>query len=116
MVEIVNNLYVDESNVRFECEDIWNSSFIEFFDIYFFCGVLYFYLINDEFYKVFKMIVINICKYYFRCVVVVDVLGCYSIEWIFKWNESCWDYVMSFFESEGYVEFIWMSFYFYNDL
>ena len=31
MVETANDLYADESNVRFECEDIRNSSFTESF-------------------------------------------------------------------------------------
>lgn len=50
MVKAVNDLYVKENYVRFKCEDICYSNIIDFFDVYFFCGVFYFYLINDEFY------------------------------------------------------------------
>ena len=116
MVETANDLYADESNVRFECEDIRNSSFTESFDIYLSCGVPYSHLTNDELYKALKMIVTNIRKHHSRCAVVVDVLGRYSIEWTPKWNESRWDYAMSFFESEGHAEPTWMSFYSHNDL
>ncbi|ABG51035.1 Methyltransferase type 12 [Trichodesmium erythraeum IMS101] len=116
MVKAANDLYAKENHVRFKCEDIRHSNITDFFDVYLSCGVPYSHLTNDELYQAIKTIVTNVRKYNSRCAVVVDVLGRYSIEWTPKWNETRWDYSMSFFESEGHAEPTWMSFYSHDDL
>lgn len=116
MVETACNLYASHSNARFECTDIRTSSLTEPFDIYLSCGVPYSHLTNEELCQALKMIATNVCKYRSRCAVVVDVLGRYSIEWTPQWEESRWNYAMSFFESEGDAEATWMSFYSHHHL
>ncbi|MGD1699611.1 methyltransferase domain-containing protein [Dapis sp. BLCC M229] len=116
MVETANNLYRNRSNVRFECADIRTSRLESSFDLYLSCGVPYSHLTHEELYQALKMIVTNVCQHRSRSAVVVDVLGRYSIEWTPKWQESRWDYAMSFFESEGNAEPTWMSFYSHHHL
>ncbi|NES21033.1 MAG: class I SAM-dependent methyltransferase [Symploca sp. SIO3E6] len=111
MVETASNLYGNCSNVRFECADIRTRQLQRPFDLYLSCGVPYSHLTHEELYQALKTIVTNVCQNRSQCAVVVDVLGRYSIEWTPKWQESRWDYAMSFFETEGDKEPIWMSFY-----
>ncbi|NES76140.1 MULTISPECIES: class I SAM-dependent methyltransferase [Okeania] len=116
MVETARNIYANHSNARFECADIRTSSLTEPFDIYLSCGVPYSHLTHKELHQALKMIATNVCQHRSRCAVVVDVLGRYSIEWTPQWQESRWNYSMSFFESEGDAEATWMSFYSHHDL
>ncbi len=116
MTETARNLYANHSNARFECADIRTSSLREPFDIYLSCGVPYSHLTNKELHQALKMIGANVRQHRSRCAVVVDVLGRYSIEWIPQWQESRWNYSMSFFESEGDAEATWMSFYSHDHL
>ncbi|MCC5948737.1 MAG: class I SAM-dependent methyltransferase [Nitriliruptoraceae bacterium] len=44
-------------------------------------------------------------------VLVIDVLGRYSLEWIERWAQTRWDYRMSFFATEGEVPHAPMSTY-----
>ena len=116
MVKTASQLYGNRSNVRFECGDIRTSSFTQPFDVYLSCGVPYSHLTHEELYEALKTIVTNVCNHSSRCSVVVNVLGRYSIEWQPKWEESRWDYAMTFFESEGDAEATWMSFYSHQHL
>ncbi|MDY6785383.1 MAG: class I SAM-dependent methyltransferase [Cyanobacteriota bacterium] len=116
MVETANNLYGNRSNVRFECADVRSMRLERPFDLYLSCGVPYSHLTHEELYQALKKIVTNVCQQRSRCAIEVDVLGRYSIEWTPKWQESRWDYAMSFFESQGDAEPTWMSFYSHQHL
>ncbi len=76
----------------------------------------YSHLTIEELCQAIKAIITNICQHRSRAVVVVDVLGRYSIEWAPKWQENRWNYAMNFFESESKAEPTWMSFYSHQHL
>lgn len=116
MVKTASNLYANQSNVRFECADIRTKQLNQPVDVYLSCGVPYSHLTHEELYQGLKMIATNVCRNHSRCAVVIDVLGRYSIEWTPQWQESRWNYSMSFFESEGDKEPTWMSFYSHQHL
>ncbi|NEO24230.1 class I SAM-dependent methyltransferase [Moorena sp. SIO4A5] len=116
MVETAINLYGNHSNVGFECADIRTSKLARPFDLYLSCGVPYSHLTHQELDQALKMIVTNVCENRSRCAVIVDVLGRYSIEWTAQWQNSRWNYSMSFFQTEGDTEPTWMSFYSHQHL
>ncbi|MBR7671662.1 class I SAM-dependent methyltransferase [Streptomyces daliensis] len=68
-------------------------------DVYFSCGVPYSHLTEEELGHVLRQIFGKIRSNRTSSTVVVDVLGRYSIEWWTKWQESRWDYRMSFFHN-----------------
>lgn len=116
MVETANNLYKNNTNVRFEQADIRNKIPKDTFDLYLSCGVPYSHLTHEELEKVLKILFDRILKNQSRCAVVIDVLGKYSIEWQPHWGESRWNYNMSFFKSEGEAKPTLMSFYSHDHL
>ncbi|MEB3339204.1 class I SAM-dependent methyltransferase [Okeania sp.] len=116
MVETANNLYKNNTNVRFEQADIRKQIPESPFDLYLSCGVPYSHLTHEELETVLKILFERILKNQSPCAVVIDVLGRYSIEWQPHWSESRWNYNMSFFKSEGEAKPTLMSFYSHEHL
>ncbi|MFF5471470.1 class I SAM-dependent methyltransferase [Streptomyces achromogenes] len=68
------------------------------YDLYFSSGVPYSHLTPRELTDVLSRIFTAVRRNRTRSVVVVDVLGRYSIEWADRWDRQRWDYTMSFFQ------------------
>ncbi|MEU0797571.1 class I SAM-dependent methyltransferase [Amycolatopsis sp. NPDC005961] len=68
------------------------------FDLYLSCGVPYSHLPHEDVVEVLTGLMRRIVETRDRAVLVVDVLGRYSVEWTPKWPETRWSYNMSFFE------------------
>nr|WP_246221350.1 class I SAM-dependent methyltransferase [Phytoactinopolyspora mesophila] len=67
-------------------------------DLYLSCGVPYSHLTPDEMITVLSAMMTRIVDAGRRAVIVVDVLGRYSIEWTPNWDTSRWNYAMTFLE------------------
>lgn len=70
-------------------------------EIYLSCSVPYSHLTKRETRGCLVNIFQRIKENKTQSLVVVDVLGCYSIEWIKKWEESRWNCRMSFIAEDG---------------
>jgi SAM-dependent methyltransferase len=81
------------------------------FDLYLSCGVPYSHLPHEEVIEVLTRIMEQIVETRDRAVIVVDVLGRYSIEWTPHWPQTRWPYNMSFFEDATETIHDQMSFY-----
>lgn len=68
------------------------------FDLYLSCGVPYSHLPHEDVVEVLTGLMRRIVETRDSAVLVVDVLGRYSVEWTPKWPETRWSYNMSFFE------------------
>ncbi|CAM5722372.1 hypothetical protein SALBM135S_03652 [Streptomyces alboniger] len=68
------------------------------YDLYFSSGVPYSHLTPAELTDVLSRIVTAVRRNRTRSVVVVDVLGRFSIEWADMWADQRWNYRMSFFQ------------------
>ena len=71
------------------------------FDLYLSCGVPYSHLTTDELGEAVASVLGSITGHRRRAVVVLDVLGRYSVEWQPRWHLDRWDYAMSFFAGSG---------------
>lgn len=69
------------------------------FDLYLSCGVPYSHLPHEEVVEVLAGLMRRIVETRDSAVIIVDVLGRYSVEWTPKWPETRWSYNMSFFEN-----------------
>ncbi|MBW0106861.1 class I SAM-dependent methyltransferase [Pseudonocardia sp. KRD291] len=74
------------------------------FDLYLSCGVPYSHLTADELADALASVLGSITARRRRAVVVVDVLGRYSVEWQPRWHLERWDYAMSFFAGGEHIE------------
>jgi SAM-dependent methyltransferase len=81
------------------------------FDLYLSCGVPYSHLPHDDTTEVLTRLMRRIVETRDRAVLVVDVLGRYSVEWTPRWPETRWAYNMSFFEGANETVHDQMSFY-----
>lgn len=81
------------------------------FDLYLSCGVPYSHLPHDDTTEVLTGLMRRIVETRDRAVLVVDVLGRYSVEWTPRWPETRWAYNMSFFEGASETVHDQMSFY-----
>ncbi|RZT85910.1 methyltransferase family protein [Pseudonocardia sediminis] len=71
------------------------------FDLYLSCGVPYSHLTTGELGEALESVLGSITASGRRAVVIVDVLGRYSVEWRPRWHLDRWDYAMSFFAGGG---------------
>jgi ubiquinone/menaquinone biosynthesis C-methylase UbiE len=96
MIKTAEEKWADEPNVRFCLQDMRDQVPDHPTQLYYSCGVPYSHLTEEEtlavLTKVFKVIKQNQTE----SLILIDVLGRYSIEWITKWQESRWAYCMSF--------------------
>ncbi|MGD1875761.1 MAG: class I SAM-dependent methyltransferase [Mastigocoleus sp.] len=116
MCDAATSLNIGRKNVRFAQGDVRQGLPNENFDLYLSCGVPYSHLTSDELQIALENIFTNIQRQNKQSVVLIDVLGRYSIEWISKWGKNRWDYRMNFFQSDGEADFTPMSFYSAEDL
>lgn len=85
-------------NASFVISDVRNELPNDDFDLYLSCGVPYSHLTTVELHSVLTGLFRRIADQGRRAVVVIDVLGRYSVEWTPNWDRPRWDYSMSFFE------------------
>lgn len=95
MVDTARTLHPEAS---FEVGDIRDGVPTGDFDLYLSCGVPYSHLTAPEIGKALGWIFDRITRGRRRAVVLVDVLGRYSVEWVANWGCERWDYAMTFFE------------------
>lgn len=74
------------------------------FDLYLSCGVPYSHLTTSELGDALASVLGSVTAAGRRAVVVVDVLGRYSVEWQPRWHLDRWDYAMSFFTGGEHIE------------
>ena len=96
MVNVASEKWQDSANVRFQLNDFRHEIPDQPTEIYLSCGVPYSHLTQAEFKGTLEKILQRIRENQTQSLIVVDVLGRYSIEWVTKWGESRWDYRMSF--------------------
>ncbi|NJN76509.1 MAG: class I SAM-dependent methyltransferase, partial [Synechococcaceae cyanobacterium RL_1_2] len=96
MIATAEEKWADEPNAKFCLQDIREAVPNHPTQLYYSCGVPYSHLTPEEMLgvliNVFKVIKANQTE----SLILIDVLGRYSIEWITKWQESRWAYCMSF--------------------
>lgn len=115
MVETANSLFQDEDSVTFVRHDIREQLDCAPFDMVMSTGAPYSHLTPDEFEKSMTSL-FSLAPPGGRCVFVVDVLGRYSIEWPRHWEETHWNYSMSFLSGTSKIISDDMSFYSRSDL
>ncbi|MDJ0800555.1 MAG: class I SAM-dependent methyltransferase [Calothrix sp. MO_167.B12] len=96
MVNVASEQWESSPNVNFQVNDFRYEIPDQPTDIYLSCGVPYSHLSQTEAKGTLGKICRRIKENKTQSLIVVDVLGRYSIEWITKWGESRWDYRMSF--------------------
>lgn len=110
MVDTARSLHA-ERPARFEVADMRAALPEGDFDLYLSCGVPYSHLPHEDVTDVLTGIMDRIVETRDRAVLVVDVLGRYSIEWTPQWPRTRWPYNMSFFEGATETIHDQMSFY-----
>lgn len=96
MVNVASEQWQSSPNVRFEVNDFRYEIPPQPTEIYLSCGVPYSHLTEAETKGTLEQICRRIKENKTQSLIVVDILGRYSIEWVTKWKESRWDYRMSF--------------------
>lgn len=110
MVETSRRLHDGRDEVDFVCADVRDGVPSDPFDVYLSCGVPYSHLTPAETSWVLTDIFSVVRRNATTSVVVLDVLGRYSIEWMPKWGSSRWLYSMNFFEDADNVIQVPMTF------
>ncbi|MDT7805353.1 MAG: hypothetical protein QOI78_8786 [Actinomycetota bacterium] len=110
MVDTARSLHAGRP-ARFEVADMRAELPPGDFDLYLSCGVPYSHLPHDDTAEVLTGLMRRIVETRDRAVLVVDVLGRYSVEWTPRWPETRWAYNMSFFEGASETVEDRMSFY-----
>lgn len=85
-------------------------------DLYLSTGVPYSHLTHDELLAVLTEALRGAAIHPRPTVLLIDVLGRYSLEWTTKWNRTRWDYRMSFFDTDQHTTSTPMSTYSGSDL
>ena len=80
-------------------------------DLYLSTGVPYSHLTRDELREVVSGVLRAARRHPRPTVLVIDVLGRYSIEWTLRWAQTRWDYRMSFFATDQELSSTAMSTY-----
>ncbi len=111
MVQAGEDRYADNPNVRFTQANMLEYEPEDPVDFFLSCGVPYSHLTADQTEQALTSIFQSIRQHQNSSVVMVDVLGRYSIEWTEKWDESRWMYRMSFFATDKEMKPTPMSFY-----
>lgn len=116
MVKVARQKWEDNKNVSFQEADISFGIPENPTEIYLSCGVPYSHLTEEETQDTLGHIFRAIKKNKTQSLVVVDVLGRYSIEWVSRWEHSRWPYRMSFLADAQEQEDMMMSCYYALDL
>jgi SAM-dependent methyltransferase len=97
MVDTARSLHAGRP-ARFAVADMRSELPAGDFDLYLSCGVPYSHLPHEDVVEVLTGLMRRIVETRDSAVIIVDVLGRYSVEWTPKWPETRWSYIMSFFE------------------
>ncbi len=116
MVKVATQKWEDKKNVSFQEVDIRFEIPDNPTEIYLSCGVPYSHLTEEETEDALGHIFRAIKKNKTQSLVVIDVLGRYSIEWVSQWEHSRWSYRMSFLADAQEQEDMMMSCYYAHDL
>ncbi|WP_326949033.1 class I SAM-dependent methyltransferase [Amycolatopsis sp. NBC_01307] len=110
MVETARSLHAGRP-AEFEVADMRAELPAGDFDLYLSCGVPYSHLPHADTIDVLTGLMRRIVETRDSAVMIVDVLGRYSVEWTPRWPETRWAYNMSFFEGANETVHDQMSFY-----
>ena len=116
MVKVATEQWEDSENVSFQEADIRVGIPDNPTEIYLSCGVPYSHLTDEETTDAFGHIFRTIKKNKTQSIVIIDVLGRYSIEWVSKWEQSRWPYRMSFLADAEEQEDMMMSCHYAHEL
>ncbi|NMF63518.1 hypothetical protein DP113_01980 [Brasilonema octagenarum UFV-E1] len=116
MVKVAKEKWADTPNVNFLETDFRLNIPDQPTEIYLSCGVPYSHLTKEESRHTLENIFKAIKKNKTQSLVVVDVLGRYSIEWVSQWDQSRWAYRMSFLAEGQEQESMMMTCYYSPEL
>ncbi|MBW4594078.1 MAG: class I SAM-dependent methyltransferase [Brasilonema angustatum HA4187-MV1] len=116
MVKVAEKKWEDTPNVNFQVTDFRFNIPDQPTEIYLSCGVPYSHLTKEETRHTLENIFRVIKKNQTQSLVVIDVLGQYSIEWVSQWNHSRWPYRMSFLAEGQEQESMMMTCYYSPEL
>jgi SAM-dependent methyltransferase len=100
LLDAARRLHGETDNIQFLHGDVRSEIPAGAFDMYLSFGVPYSHLTVTELRQVLRNIFAAARANPRPVVVIVDVLGRYSIEWTSRWENERWPYRMSFFRSE----------------
>lgn len=98
LLSLARQVHHEDQSARFECADMRGELPDEPFDLYLSFGVPYSHLEPRELEEVLAGLFASVRRHRMRSVIVIDVLGRYSIEWVPRWGQRRWRYNMSFFQ------------------
>lgn len=101
MVTAARDIHREDHRAQFEVGDMRSCLPDEPVDLIMSCGVPYSHLTPNEIADVVTNTFTHVRDHHTRTVVVLDVLGRYSIEWPTWWSEERWPYAMTFFENDA---------------
>ncbi|NEA46906.1 class I SAM-dependent methyltransferase [Streptomyces sp. SID10815] len=110
LLRLAARTHHDEDDAEFWHGDIRTDIPEEPFDIYLSCGVPYSHLTADELQSTLSRLFRQVKQNKAQSVVVIDVLGRYSLEWVPNWGLTRWPYRMNFFHSEQQADTVPMTF------
>jgi hypothetical protein len=116
MLQVAREMHRARSGVHFLLADIRDGVPAAPADIYMSSGVPYSHLTSSELESVLTDIFGVIRSNRTRSIVIVDVLGRYSVEWTPNWMLDRWTYEMTFFQGGSEAPQASMSFYSRDDL
>lgn len=116
MIHVAEQKWIDSDNATFQVSDFRTDTPEQPTDIYLSCGVPYSHLTQTETRQTLGNLFRVIKRNKMRSLIVVDVLGKYSIEWVSKWKESRWPYRMSFVADRQEQEPMMMTCYYAPEL
>lgn len=110
LLSLAARTHHDEDDAEFWHGDVRKDLPEEPFDLYLSCGVPYSHLTAEELRSTLTSLLSTVRRHRTRSVIVIDVLGRYSLEWAPRWDETRWPYRMSFFRSAQPAEEVPMTF------
>nr|WTB12040.1 class I SAM-dependent methyltransferase [Streptomyces antimycoticus] len=110
LLQLAARTHHDEDDAQFWHGDIRTDLPDTPFDIYMSCGVPFSHLTAEELRSTLIRLFSTVRRNRTRSIVVIDVLGRYSLEWAPQWKRSRWPYRMSFFRSDERAQEVPMTF------
>jgi len=116
MVKVAREKWVSNPDVNFQEVDFSSEIPEQPTEVYLSCGVPYSHLAKADTQDTLGNIFRAIKKNKTQSLVIVDVLGRYSIEWVSQWAKSRWPYRMSFLADGQEQEEMMMTCYYAPEL
>ncbi|WP_030675682.1 class I SAM-dependent methyltransferase [Streptomyces sp. NRRL B-1347] len=110
LLRLAARTHHEEDDAEFWHGDIRADLPEDHFDLYLSCGVPYSHLTAEELQAALTQVFAAVRRNRTRSVLVVDVLGRYSLEWVSRWDRARWPYRMSFFQSSQEARDVPMTF------